>query len=309
VKVPGAFIFKWFSRLKLRLGYRHCDNIKNVDRVIVVTDSNATVPPDILQELDIKVVPLILNIGGKSFKDGLDITPNEFYRQQRILKYTLKTSSPSVVDFLNVYKLGMGSSKGIVSIHLPGILSGTLEVARTASQLVEGVEIIVMDSNSVAMGQGFVVIEAARVAAEGKSLNEVKQRARDISQKMHFIAMLDTLEYLQRGGRIGGVAALMGMMLKIKPVVTMRAGRVEPLAKPRTKTKALEYIMDQMKNEIGKKPVHIAVLHTDVQDEAVRFSQLLKSTFDCVEMFITELTPVMGAHGGPGVLGTAFYSD
>lgn len=277
--------------------------------MIVVTDSNATVPAVLVKELDIKVVPLLLNVGGKSMKDGLEITPNEFYRQQRIQKYTAKTSSPSVADFLNAYKGGIGSAKGIVSIHLPVTLSGTLEVAETASRLVEGVEIKVVDSNSVAMGQGFVVIEAARTAAEGKNLEEVVHRAQEISRKVRFFAMLDTLEYLQRGGRIGGVAALVGMALQIKPVVTMRAGRVEPLAKPRTKTRALDYMLDKMKDDIGSKPVHVAVLHTDVRDDAERLKQILHSTFDCVEMYITELTPVMGAHSGPGVLGAAYYTD
>jgi fatty acid-binding protein DegV len=99
------------------------------------------------------------------------------------------------------------------------------------------------------------------------------------------------------------------MALQVKPVVTMRAGRVEPLAKPRTKTRALDFMLDKMKDDIGNKPVHFAVLHTDVQDDAERFKQLLHSTFDCVEMYITELTPVMGAHSGPGVLGTAYYTD
>jgi DegV family protein with EDD domain len=277
--------------------------------VIVVTDSNATVPSALVKELDIRVVPLLLNVGGKSMKDGLEITPNEFYRQQRIKKYTAKSSSPSVADFVNAYKGGIGSTKGIVSIHLPVTLSGTLEVAETASRLVEDVEIRVLDSNSVAMGQGFVVIEAARAAAEGKNLDEVIHQAQDISRRIRFFAMLDTLEYLQRGGRIGGLAAVVGMALQVKPVVTMRAGQVEPLAKPRTKTRALDFMLDKMKDDIGNKPVHFAVLHTDVQDDAERFKQLLHSTFDCVEMYITELTPVMGAHSGPGVLGTAYYTD
>lgn len=280
-----------------------------MDNVLVVTDSNANIPPDLVRELDIRVVPLLLNVGGNVYKDGVDITPAEIYSRQREQKVHVKTSSPSVADFLQAYTAKPHPGRKIVSIHLPARLSGTLEVARTASRLIDDADIRVVDAQSVAIAQGFVVMQAARTAKGGGDMQAVIDSARRLAGKVRFFAMLDTLEYLHRGGRIGGVQALMGMLLNIKPVVHLVDGRVEPLAKTRTRARALEIMLDILEKEAKDSPIHAAVLHTDEWSQAKKLRDLVDQSFECKELFITELTPVMGAHSGPGVLGLSFYVE
>ncbi len=278
-------------------------------KVLVVTDSSATVPADLAQELGIQVVPILLNVNGRTFRDGIDITPGEVYRWQRAAKILPTTAAPSAGDFLRIYAQAAGEASGIVSIHLPTELSATYTVASTACQLVDDILIRLIDSRSVAMGQGFVVLEAARAAAAGADLDGVVARAEQIARKVHVLAALDTLEYLHRGGRIGGAAAFLGSMLKLKPIVYVADGTVAPFAKPRTMSRAVHMMLDEMARRVGNRPLHVAILHADAEDQAKEMRHEIQEQFNCVELYITEFTPVMGAHAGSGVLGLAFYAD
>jgi len=278
-------------------------------KVKIVTDSTATIPEALLQELDIRIVPVLLNLAGHSYRDGIDMTAAEFYRRLRANKHLPSTSAPSVGDFVRVYASVAPEATGIVSIHLPPHLSATFEAAIVASQLIDGPPIRVVDSQSATMAQGFVVLEAARAAAAGRDLEAVVARAEEVAAKVHFFAMLDTLEYLYRGGRIGGAAALLGSVLQLKPVVYIVHGRVEPMAKPRTQRRAVECMVQRMAEEVDGRPVHAAVMQADAYAEAEKLRERLAEEFQCVELYLTEFTPVMGAHSGPGVLGLAFYVD
>jgi DegV family protein with EDD domain len=280
-----------------------------MSNVLVVTDSSATVPADLVQQLGIQVVPILLNLNGRTYRDGIDITPGEVYRRQRASKVLPTTAAPSAGDFLRVYATAARDASGIVSIHLPANLSATYAVASTACQLVDGIPIRLVDSRSVAMGQGFVVLEAARAAAAGADLDGVVARAEEIARQVHVLAALDTLEYLHRGGRIGGAAAFLGTMLKIKPIVYVADGEVAAFAKPRTKSRAVQLVLEEMARRTSNRPLHVAILHADALDEAEEMRQKVEKRFDCVELYITEFTPVMGAHAGSGVLGVAFYAD
>jgi DegV family protein with EDD domain len=159
------------------------------------------------------------------------------------------------------------------------------------------------------MAQGFVALEAARTAAGGGDLEAVVARAHEVAAKVRLFAMLDTLEYLYRGGRIGGAAALLGSMLQIKPVVHLVDGRVEPLAKPRTRGRAVQCMLQRLAEEVDGRPVHAAIFQADARVEAEELRGRLAEAFECVELHVTEFTPVMGAHAGPGVLGIAFFVD
>jgi DegV family protein with EDD domain len=280
-----------------------------MNKVLVVTDSSATVPADQVQQLGIQVVPILLNMNGQTFRDGIDISPDEVYRWLRTSTYLPTTAAPSAGDFLRIYASAVHSATGIVSIHLPPALSATYSVAATASQLVDGIPIRLVDSQSVAMGQGFVVLEAARAAAAGASIDTVVARAEQVARKVHVLAALDTLEYLRRGGRIGGAAAFLGTMLKIKPVLYVADGTVSPFAKPRTKSRAIRLMLDEVARRSDGQPLHIAILQGDVPDEAQELRQMVQERFNCVELYITEFTPVMGVHSGSGVLGVAFYAE
>jgi len=278
-------------------------------KVVVITDSNATIPRELVQELDIRVVPLLLIFEGRSLRDGVDVTPAEVYRWLRANKHIPTTAAPSVGDFLRVYAAAAREASGIVSIHLPPTLSATYNVAVTASQLLDSVPIRVVNCLTAAMGQGFAVLEAARTAAAGATIDEVASRAIEVGSKVSLLFTLDTLEYLYRGGRIGGAAALVGTMLQIKPMLYLANGRVEVFAKPRTKAKALRLILQQMEEQVAGRPVHAAIFHADVPDEAEAFREKVAGQFNCTELYVTEFTPVMGAHTGPGILGVAFYAE
>ena len=278
-------------------------------RVLVVTDSSANVPANLVQELGIHVVPILLNVNGQTYRDGIDVTPGEVYRLLRASKRLPTTSAPSAGDFLRIYATAAQQVSGIVSIHLPAELSATYSVASTSSQLVDGPPIRIVNSQSVAMGQGFVVIEAARAAAAGADLDAVVARAKQVACKVHVYATLDTLEYLRRGGRIGGAAALAGAMLRIKPMVYVSGGTVNAFAKPRTMSRAIQLMLEVMAQKAGDLALHAAVLHADAPEEAEELRQRVASSFDCAELHVTEFTPVMGVHAGPGVLGLAFFAE
>lgn len=280
-----------------------------MSNILVVTDSSATVPADLVRQLGIQVVPILLNMNGRTYRDGIDITPGEVYRWQRASKTLPTTAAPSAGDFLRVYAAAVQEASGVVSIHLPSELSATYAVASMARKLVDGIPIRLVDCRSVAMGQGFVVLEAARAAAAGANLEEVVARADEVASQVRVLAALGTLEYLHRGGRIGGAAAFLGSMLQIKPIVCITDGAVAAFAKPRTMSRAVQLMLQEMAQRAESRPLHVAILHADVLDAAKELRHKIAERFDCMELYITELTPVMGAHAGSGVLGVAFYAE
>ena len=288
-----------------------------MDRIAVVTDSSANLPPELIQEWGISVVPALLVLGGDTFRDGLDITPGELYRRLRANKRIPTTSAPSIGDFLRVYATLGQEVAGIVSIHPPPALTATYTAAVAASQLVDDVPIRVINCDVVAMAQGFVVLEAARAAAAAHergdpapaAMDAVVARAAEVASKVKLMAAIDTLQYLYLGGRIGGAAALLGSVLQIKPILCVADGRAEVLAKPRTKAKATQFMLQQMAGQVDSQRLHAAVLHADVPEEAEALRQRIAQQFDCAELYVAEFTPVMGAHTGPGLLGVAFYVE
>jgi DegV family protein with EDD domain len=278
-------------------------------RVAVVTDSSASIPASQRQELEIHVVPILLTMGDQTYRDSEEIAADDVYRWLRSKQPLPKTSSPPVGDFAQCYERLSQKSAGIVSIHISPELSGIYNAARMGSQMVEGVPIRVMDCRSAAMGQGFVVLEAARAAATGATLHEVMARAEEVSRRVRLLATIPTLEYLHRGGRIGGAAALLGTMLQIKPVLTVVDGRVELFSRPHSQARAVSAMLEEMERQVRGRPLHVAVLHADAVEEAESLLEQVSARFACVEVYVTPLTPVMGAHTGPGVLGVAFYAD
>lgn len=278
-------------------------------RVAVVTDSVANLPPEVVERYSITVIPLLVAFGQEVFRDGVDMTSAQFYHRLREDKHLPTTSTPSMGDFLSVFHRLAEEADAIVCIHLAREFSATGAIAEEVGQTFQKVPVRVVDSRSAAMSQGFVVLEAAKVAAEGGNLAAVVARAEEMIPRVNLVVMLDTLEYLYRGGRIGPAARLMGSALQFKPILSVENGVVNALERPRTQAKAVRRILEIMADRVGKRPVHAAVVHADAPDKAEQLRQEVASLFDCRELYVTGLTPVMGTHAGPGVLGVAWWSE
>jgi len=284
-------------------------------KVAVVADSTCCLPPEIVDKYDISIVPLEIIYDSKSYRDGIDITPNEVYKIMRRKENLPTTSTASAGDFLNAYRQLSQKADSILCITLTSLQSKTFEAALAAKEIAEeempGTTVEVFDSRSVAAALGFIVREAARVASQGGGMDEAIEAARKMMGKVNFVAMLDTLYYLARLGRIAKAAAWAGSVLDMKPVLEHNpaVGETMPVARPRTKKNAIARMLKIMAERTGGSPVHVMVQHADELEEAKKLAAEIESRFKCVEMSITEFTPVMGVHCGPGLLAIGFYAD
>jgi DegV family protein with EDD domain len=279
-------------------------------RVAVVTDSTADLPREIVETHRIHVVPQILIMGDRTWLDGVDIDPPAFYELLKASPHFPSTSQPSVTSFRDLFVELSTGSDGIAAILVANELSGTVNSALTAVQNLPDLPIEIIDSRAVSMMLGFVVLGAARAAAAGGDLQTVASAARALIDKVHVYFVVDTLEYLHRGGRIGGATKLFGSALNLKPLLEIKDGTVCPVAKIRSRRKALDrvyYLLDEQFASGDR--VHLSVLHVAAPDEAAEFREQLVSRFDPVEMIETECGPVVGTHAGPGTVGVAYYVE
>jgi len=283
---------------------------QRVGNIAIVTDSATNLPKVIVDQYGITVVPIYLHWNNHTYRDGVDISTEEVYRRLRETKQIPRTAAPSVGDFLQTYLRLSQNADAILSIHIPENLSGTVASARLAAELAKHhVDVHVVDTGTAAMGAGFVALAAARAKARGEDLEGLIEIVEKISSKATIFAMVDTLEYLYRGGRIGKAQGLLGVALRIKPILTINNQEVDVLAKTRTTSRGIQIMLKEMKNRVDDQPVHVAVLHADALDQAYGLKQLVQEQFECVEIFTCSITPVMGAHTGPGLLGLAFYAE
>ena len=280
-----------------------------MSKVAVVTDSVAMLPEQLAKDLGIRVVPIVLNLGERSYRDGIDLTTSEFYQLLRTSEELPTTSAPSAGEFVRVLEEALSDAEAVVAIHVSSELTSVLRIAQLAARSITDKPVRVVDSQSATMAEGFVVLAAARTAQAGADLDEVVAAAEEVRSKVRFFAFFETLEYLRRGGRVGAAAALMGNAIQLKPIVHIVDGKVTPLARPRTRRKATQAMIDIMAAEVGNRPVHAAVLHADSLEDAQNLRTRLEDQFNCLEMHVTEMTPVMGTHTGPGLLGLAYYVD
>ena len=283
-------------------------------KVIVVTDSTACIPKDMAQGLSIEIVPIELIFGDRVYRDGIDITPDEFYAMLRKTEKLPTTSGSLPEPFLEAYRKACKKGKSILCITESSKFSGMHNSALMAAGLVKketaGLEIEVIECTTAAAGQGLVAIAAAKEAAGGKSLKEVSEAVRKVMSKTYLYATLDTLYYLIKGGRIPKVAGLANSILKWKPVFSVNGGDAHTVALPRTTESALKNIIRLMNKKVNKKePVNVAVMHADAFEKAQELKEKITGRFKCNTIYMTEFTPVMGVHTGPGVVGAAFYRE
>ncbi len=269
--------------------------------VKVVTDSTADLPEAIVQSLGITVVPLSVNFGKDTFLDGVDLKADEFYHKLAGSKSLPTTSQPAPAAFAEVYNALSQQTDEIISIHISPKLSGTLNSALLARQAMNvDCRIRIIDSLQASMGLGLIVIKAAEAARDGATLEEVFSVTQEIIPRTHFFGMVDTLEYLHKGGRIGRAQALMGTLLSIKPLIGTGEGEVQPKGKARTQKKALARLFEMVQEFSGIE--EMTILHSTIPAEAAAFTERLSAVFDKEKIYQSRIGPVIGTYLGPGAI-------
>jgi DegV family protein with EDD domain len=273
--------------------------------VAVVTDSSAYLPDELTEGYGITVVPLYVVLAGRSGREGWDIRPDDVAKALSTRGQKVSTSRPSPGDFAAAYRRALDAgAEHLVSVHLSAELSGTCDSARlAASQMGEHI-VTVVDSRSAAMGSGFAVLAAARSAAAGAGAAGVAEAARITAAGTETLFVVDTLEHLRRGGRIGSAAAFLGSALAVKPVLHVEDGRVVPLEKVRTTTRALNRLVQRAVEAAGEGPVSVAVHHLAAPEKAERLAAELRDRLPQLrELHVSGLGASVGAHVGPGAVG------
>ena len=271
--------------------------------VKIVTDSVSDIPIDLANSLDITMVPLTVNFGVESFLDGVEITPKEFFEKIETAPSLPTTAAPSIGAFLEVYKDLTDKGHEVVSLHVSGKLSATLSSATQAAAELGNDHISVVDTQAVSAMEALIVTAAARVAIAGGSVEEVIEKTQSSIGKTSVYVVLDTLEYLQRGGRIGRAAALMGGLLSIKPILTLNDGEVHPHEKVRTRAKALARIIEIV--QAGGPYEEITIMHASAKDDAEYLTSILEPLCSGLPILSGQIGPVVGTHAGPGSVAVA----
>jgi DegV family protein with EDD domain len=276
--------------------------------VRVVTDSTSDLPPQVAQELGITVVPLYVHFGTEVYKDGIDLSADEFYRRLIQGQVLPTTSAPSAGVFTQVYNQLAAETDEIVSIHISAKLSGTYDSALLGKESVgRDCHIEVIDSLSTSMGCGLLAVAAAKEARKGANLEQITAMLRQTIPRAHLFGLVDTLDYLYKGGRIGKVQALLGTALNVKPIITVKEGEAHPLKRVRTRPKAIEEMCKLAKELLPFREV--AILHSTTPQEAEKLAERLADLFPLQRIYRSRFGPVMGTYVGPGALGIALIRE
>lgn len=280
-----------------------------MSNIAIVTDSTSYIPKDLVEKYRISVAPQVLIWGGKTYLDDIDIKPLEFYERLKKADVMPTTSQATIGSFQQIYSKLLEEGKEILTIVLSSKLSGTMDSAIQARDLNPGKPIEIVDSYSTAMALGFIVLTVARAIEQGATMKEAVQLAEQARSHTGVVFAVDTLEFLHRGGRIGGATRFLGTALNIKPILELRDGRVEAVERVRTRRKSLDRLVDMIGERINnRKPVRLATLHANSPEDAKILLDLANQRFEAVESIFSEVSPVVGAHAGPGTVGLAFMA-
>lgn len=274
-------------------------------KIRIVTDSTADIPQKEKEALGIEVVPLKVHFGSETYVDGVDITSSEFYEKLAAASELPTTSQPSPVDFMDVYKQWADEpDTEIISIHISSAFSGTYQSAVLAKSLLEDqMKVHIVDSRTTCYGLGMLVVTAAKAAAEGKSAEEILALIEKLRSETRIYFIVDTLEYLYKGGRIGKASALFGSLLNIKPILTIDdSGEVAPVDKVRGAKKALTRMIEMLKEDFGDRPIRLVIGHSGTKESAAELRDMVCSQVNVESDSYIEIGPVIGVHTGPGTL-------
>jgi DegV family protein with EDD domain len=282
-----------------------------MSKVAVVTDSTANIPDELRKELKISVLPLSLIWGEESFEDGVDMTPQDFYKRLANNKVIPTTSQVTIMVMKNVFDDLLQRGYDVLGIFISSRLSGTVESALQAREMMaKGKEkVTIFDSLGTTMALGWPVLTAARAANAGEDLVECRKLAEKARDHTGVMFVVETLEFLRRGGRIGGAQAMLGTLLNVKPLLELRDGRIEAVEKIRTKGKALSRMIDLIEGKIaGQSPIRLATVHANTEAEAISLLETARQRFNPIESYYCPLSPVIGTHAGPGTVALAYMT-
>lgn len=278
-------------------------------KVAIVTDSTAGIPKEFLERYKITTVPQVLIWADKTYEDGIDIQPDEFYQKLSTAKTMPTTSQVSIINMQKAFSGLLDEGYDVLGLFLSAKLSGTIQSAvQGRDSLSSGKDRVeIMDSNATSMALGLQVLAVARAAADGASAEECKALAKKARNSTGIYFVVDTLEFLHRGGRIGGAQRLLGTALNLKPILALQDGKVEAMERIRTKTKAVERLIEIIAEQTaGKSPVRLASLHANAPVEGREMLERAVKIINPVEAIFSDLSPVVGSHTGPGTLGLAY---
>ncbi len=282
-----------------------------MSKVAIVTDSTAYLPDALLAQYSISVTPQILIWGDETFQDGVDIQPDEFYKKLGNAKTMPTTSQVAIVTMKTTFEKLLEAGYDVLGIFISAKLSGTMESAIQAREMLPkaGTKIVVLDSNSTSMAMGFHVLTAARAAQAGANLAECLKLAEEARKHTGVYFVVDTLEFLRRGGRIGGAQAMLGSALNLKPLLELRDGRIESIEKVRTKGKAINRMIELIiERTAGRDPIRLATLHANAESEAKSALEAAAAQVHPIEQVLASVSPVIGTHAGPGTVGLAYMA-
>jgi len=282
------------------------------EKTAIITDSTCDIPAVWRSQYNLQVVPLTIIWDGKEYIDGVDLRPDEFYARLPDMEVHPTTSQPTPQMFRETYEKAVnGGAQSILVFTMSSAMSGTYS---SAMQAVDGINVpvTVVDSKSNSMGLGWQVLAAARALADGKDASSALTAAEKVRQRLVYMISLDTLDYLNRGGRIGGAASFLGNLLKIKPLISVNhdTGKVEAGIPARTRSSAITGLFKDFFHKLeGDGKLHLVVLHNGALDEAERLAERVNTEFNPTELFISLTSPILGAHTGPRALALCGYRD
>ena len=281
-------------------------------KVTIVTDSVACLPDEQVKKYGIRVVPIKILFEDKIYRNGVDLAPSEAYQLLARAPDSFTTSPSSPSDYADIFRELVSNGQDIFCLAISSKLSTAFNVACLAAKQVEQElpqsNIEVMDSKNATASQGFIALAAAHSAAKGNELDEVVKVAGIVRDRVQFLLALETIRHAYRTGRIPKIATQMGSMLGVKPLLTISNGVVHLSGIARTKQSGLKRLLETMRRKAGKQPVHVAIMHTAIPEEAEELKQVISTEFNCVELLLTEVSPIIGYAIGTGALGIAFYT-
>lgn len=281
-----------------------------MSKVAIVTDSTVNLPQSVIKDYPITVAPQIVIWDEKTYQDGIDIQPAAFYTRLKTSKSMPSSSQVSPVTMRDTFTDLLNQGYEVLAIMISSHLSGTMSSATMAKEMLPDKPVELVDSLTTSMAMGFQVLTAARAAKNGASLQECKSIAEKARDNTGVFFVVDTLEFLHRGGRIGGASRLLGTALNLKPILTVEGGKIEPVARVRTQKKAFEKLLDLVGEKLADSSLsRVSVLHANAASEADQVMSEVVQRFHPAETVMTEVSPVIGTHTGPGTVGIAYMRD